>query len=453
MLIKIKVFFQKIKYNWKTFSFLCLIILIFGISGCKEKVVIVVDNSVEKNEKCDNFINRVKNYIKSKHNTSIEYEVIIKEKGYEDFLKKPKMYNDKISKNKKDFGMTIAIKPFKNRYSQRMEYLVSLGTTNSDSNINDSSTDAVKGFEDVEKKLDIILKNKKITDIKSILSWGKELKSLVEMDIDYSAYKNWSQTDFRTMLTEFVETNSNRKFDLVESNTRIKDIDAISADPRNYYDNIVDHSVYDYAQLYYVKPFLTEDTKKMEFEVTFLSSLVGEGATIVSEKKVISPELIFDEIKSGINDKTILFDECLTGYSFKKEKKILLKNFEFKSYSEIINSKGVYLLVKSIGQIYTDNYLNVEDVLTDNSLDFSKIKLSLIFDHINKNDGVKLFYNEKGESLQTKITFFEHIKTGGQKIRILYGPIDENEYKNVINKLRTCGITCINEIIYPYDLK
>lgn len=453
MLSKIKGFIKKGKFYKRDFIFLCLIFTIFALSGCKEKVVIVVDNSVEENEKCDSFINKIKNYVKSKRDTSLEYEVVIKENGYDEFLKNPKMYNDKISKNKKDFGMTIALKPYKNRYSQKMEYLVSLGTTNSDSNKTDSSTDAVKDFEDVEKKLDKILKNEKITDVKSILSWGKELKSLIELDIDYSAYKNWSQTDFKTTLTEFIEANSGRKFDLIESNTRIKDIDKISFDPRSYYDDKIDRSIYDYAQLYYVKPFLTEDTKKLEFEVTFLSSLVGEGATIVLEKKVISPELIYDEIKAGISDKTIIFDECLTGYSFKKEKKILLKNFEFKSYSEIINSKGVYLLVKSIGQIYTDNYLNVEDVLTDNSLDFSKIKLSLIFDHINKNDGVKLFYNEKGESLSTKITFFEHIKTGGQKIRILYGPIDEKEYKNVVNKLKTCGITCINEIIYPYDLK
>ncbi|HNZ27902.1 MAG TPA: hypothetical protein PKK13_11825 [Spirochaetota bacterium] len=266
-------------------------------------------------------------------------------------------------------------------------------------------------------------------------------------------YINWSQTNFRTALVKFVEANSNRKFDLVESNTRITDIDKITADPKSYFDDKIDRGVYDYAQLYYVKPFLTEDTKKLEFEVTFLSSLVGEGATIVLEKQVIFPDLIFDEIKTGINDKKIVFDECLTGYSLKKEKKILLENFEFKSYTEIINSKGVYALIKSIGQIYTDDYLNIDDVLTDNKLDFSKIKLSLIFDHINKSDGAKLFYNEKGESLSVKIIFFEYIKTGGQKIRILYGPINEKEYENVVVKLRTCGITCANEMIYPYDLK
>ena len=453
MPLRIKDFLKKCILNRRNFIFICLIVIIFAFSSCKEKVLIIVDNSVEKNEKCGSFINKIKSYVKSKQDASIEYETIVKEKGYDEFLKNPRTYIDGVSKGKKKIGTIIAIKPYKNRYSQKMEYLVSLGTTNSDPNKNDSSTDAVKGFEDVEKKLNAILKNKKITEVKSILSWGKELESLIELDIDYSLYKNWSQTNFRTALVKFVEANSNRKFDLVESNTRITDIDKITADPKSYFDDKIDRGVYDYAQLYYVKPFLTEDTKKLEFEVTFLSSLVGEGATIVLEKQVIFPDLIFDEIKTGINDKKIVFDECLTGYSLKKEKKILLENFEFKSYTEIINSKGVYALIKSIGQIYTDDYLNIDDVLTDNKLDFSKIKLSLIFDHINKSDGAKLFYNEKGESLSVKIIFFEYIKTGGQKIRILYGPITEKEYENVVVKLRTCGITCANEMIYPYDLK
>jgi len=471
----------------------------------------VIDNSEKVEWRQNDFINPIKSFFSSKFNDKIEYKIITENGGFERLMIRNSYYLSRVKpKDPKLIGFVMCIKPYLNRKIEAVEYRVTLSTTYTEfHDVTEDEKTAKFFFKETDEKdfeyvtipspieegTEALLRkriiryqmaneyqinsetlsySKKIikeladkfekknfkeifVEAHKFFIWGKDLKTKLILITDTKQKIDWDYDSYRDKIEDIVKNNFPKRDIVLEEEDVYETIASLKSKiPQYIEESLEEEDDIDYCILSYVRPFINPDFKNSEFEYILTTSKNYQNAPVYSDDQILDILSLLEKIKPN-------FTDALNRYNFNLLSSPLIWRYAnrvrnativYKNYNEIIKTPGMFILIKSIPDILKNGSFKVNEILTDNRFIPEKsTKVKEIVDFFNNTKLSYFFYTEEGEPLDRNLILFEFIKTGGKEIRLLFGPIEEKDFKMFEDKFKEKGIEIFNEPVFPYDFR
>lgn len=491
--------------------FLFFLVIIFLFS-CKEnlKFLIVIDNSENVVWRQNDFLNPIKSFFNNKFNDKINYFLITEKGAFDKLMIRNSYYLSRVKgKDPKAIGFVMCVKPYLNRKIETVEYKLTLSTTYTEfKDVTEDEKSAKFFFKETDKKdfeyvtipspledggevllrkriirydmaneyeinSETISYSKKIVkelnnkfekkNFKEIFVeshkffiWGKDLKTKLIILNDTKNKIEWDYDGYKDKIEEIVKNSFPKRDVITEEYAVYETIGSVRTKILQYIEPALEEEDIDYCIFSYVRPFKNPDFRNDEFEYILATSKNYNNSPNYSDDQILDISLLLEKINSLLIDSLSRynFDLLSSPLVWRYANRVRNTNIIYKSYSEIIKTDGMFILIQSIPDILKNGKFNVDEILTDNKfvIENSK-KIKDIVDFFNNSKLSYLFYSEDGTLLNRNLILFEFVRTGGKDIRLLFGPIEEKDFNLFQVKFKEKGVEIFNEPVFTYDFR